>query len=487
MRNKIIVAATTAALLGVATWIALPSASASTVADPYFPDDGNPGVDVLHYDVAIGWDKGVLSGDTTLTIKATAKLPEFHLDLSGLTVSAVDVDGRAAKFRREGAHELVITPAKAIVKGAQFKTRIRYGGKPTGEGWHVYPNGGALALGEPHSATSWYPADDHPSDKATFHLTATVPDGWTAIGNGEPEPVRTAKGKTVFRWNEDRPVATYLTTVAIDKFTVRRSKMPDGTPMLFAYGDGIDPRPESEAAVPKIIKLFSKLFGPYPFASVGAIAVNGVEAGNVPQAIETQRRPTFQGGFFDVSLSHELAHQWFGNNVSFTDWRDGCIAECFAQYANQLWEEAEYDSDLDNFFYAAMLRQSLDDPDFWSVRLYDPGPGRELHPALYDKGSMMLHALRRMVGDDAFFGTLKRWQRDHRDGNASFPDFEKLAAQVSGKNLTGFFAEWAHSTTEPSDANLRPGSLAGVQPLPSDDDSDGPGRPDEPEIKTPRK
>jgi len=489
MRNKIIVAATTAALLGVATWITLPSASASTVADPYFPDDGNRGLDVQHYDVSIGYDAGVLTGDATLTVKATTKLSEFHLDLSGLTVSAVEVDGRAAKFRREAAHELVITPAQAIAEGAPFKTRVRYAGKPTGEGWYTYPNGGAVALGEPHSATSWYPADDHPSDKATFRLTATVPDGWTAIGNGEPETPRKDKGRTTFRWTEDRPVATYLTTVAIDKFTVRRSKMPDGTPMLFAYGAGIDPAPDEEAHVPKIIKIFSERFGPYPFGSVGAIAINPVDGEVAPQALETQRRPTFQSGFFDLSLSHELAHQWFGDNVSFSDWRDGCIAECFAQYASQLYDEAENGSDLDGFFYAAMLRQSIDDPDFWSTKLYDPGAGKQLHPALYDKGSMMLHALRRMVGDRAFFGTLKRWQRDHRDGNASFLDFEKLAAQVSGKNLTSFFAEWAHGTAKPSEENLRPGSLAGVDPLPEDppSDSDRGDQSDRVDINKPKK
>jgi aminopeptidase N len=145
--SKIIVAATTAALLGVATWIALPSASASTVADPYFPDNGNPGLDVQHYDVSIGYNASTLTGVATLTVKATAKLSEFHLDLSGLTVSAVDVDDCAAKFRRDGAHELVIIPARVIAEGAQFKTRVRYAGEPTGEGWYTYPNGAAVELG----------------------------------------------------------------------------------------------------------------------------------------------------------------------------------------------------------------------------------------------------------------------------------------------------------------------------------------------------
>ncbi|MCO8303445.1 M1 family aminopeptidase, partial [Streptomyces sp. RKCA744] len=143
-------------------------------------------------------------------------------------------------------------------------------------------------------------------------------------------------------------------------------------------------------------------------------------------------------------------------------WRDGCLAECFAQYANQLWEEEKAGADLDNGFYRAMLEDSEADPGFWSTRLYDPGKGRELHEALYNKGSMMLHALRRTVGDQAFFDTLRRWQRDHRYGNASWAQFEALAQEVSGENLTGFFGAWAHGTTVPPKKYLLPGSLGSL-------------------------
>jgi hypothetical protein len=114
-------------------------------------------------------------------------------------------------------------------------------------------------------------------------------------------------------------VATYLTTVAIDKFTDRRSTMPDGTPMLFAYGAGIDPALGEDAYIPKIINVFSERFGSYPFGSVEAMAINPVDGEVAPQALERQRRHTFRGSFFDISLSHELAHQWFGDNVSFSD------------------------------------------------------------------------------------------------------------------------------------------------------------------------
>ncbi|MYW04295.1 M1 family metallopeptidase [Streptomyces sp. SID3343] len=449
---------------------AVPSSAAarsdgSGVGDPYFPDDGNRGYDVSDYDVRVAYDPARpdhLTGDTVVTATATGRLDRFNLDLDGFEVASVTVDGtRAKSFSRSGAHELVVTPARRIAKGARFAIRVRYSGKPVGESWHRLAGGGVNVTGEPHSATAWYPANDHPSDKATFRLSATVPDAWTVIGNGRPgRTTSPAKGQKTFRWYEDKPLATYLSTIAIDKFTVHTSQLADGTPVVNAYSPGTVIDPASEALLPDVIGFLASKFGPYPFSSAGGIVVsdNGGPGGG-PLALETQSRPTYTGMMFDSSMVHEIAHQWFGNSVSFSDWRDGCLAECFAQYANQLWDENS-GADLDTGFYPAMVEQSKANPDFWKVRLYNPGPGKELDSALYDKGSMMLHALRRTVGDTAFFATLRRWQEEHRYGNASWPQFEALAKKVSARpDLNGFFEAWVHGTTVPEHKYLYPGSL----------------------------
>ncbi|MFJ8787937.1 M1 family metallopeptidase [Streptomyces sp. NPDC102462] len=446
---------------------ALPAAAAPGAGDPYYPDDGNSGYDVTEYDVQVSYDPARprhLAGDTTVRAVATQDLDRFNLDLEGFQVSSVTVDGRPARaVTREGAHELVVTPARPLAKNASFAVRVRYFGEPVGESWHTLADGGANVTGEPHAATAWYPANDHPSDKATFRLTATVPDGWTVVGNGRPGATTTGRGTTTFRWYEDRPMATYLSTIAIDRFTVRASELSDGTPVIHAYSPGARVDPEAEALLPEVIDVLAAKFGPYPFSSAGAIVINGDDGGG-PIALETQSRPTYHGGFFDASMVHENAHQWFGDSVSVSDWRDTCLAECFAQYAVQLWYEEKDGFDLDHGFYRSMVEESTTDPDFWTTKLYDAGRGRELSYALYGKGSMMLHALRRTVGDPAFFGTLKRWQRDHRYGNASWPQFEALAEEVSGKDLTGFFAAWAHGTTAPQKKYLFPGSLGSLAP-----------------------
>ncbi|MHA6757855.1 M1 family metallopeptidase [Streptacidiphilus sp. PAMC 29251] len=431
------------------------------IGDPYFPLDGNGGYRVSDYNVHITYDPAkpeFLAGDTTVTATATQTLSRFDLDLEGFDVTAVTVDGLPArKIAWSDPHELVITPRVPVPKGSPMRVRVVYAGKPVGASWHLLQNGGVDVTGEPHSATAWYPVNDHPSDKATFHLTATVPDGWTAIGDGLPGRTTENKGWKTFRWNEEHPMTSYASTVAIDKFTVHTSKLADGTPVINAYGTNTDIVPDSEAVLPKIMKVLTADFGPYPFESTGSIVVNAALSGG-SLALETQTKPTYDEAFYDASASHELAHEWFGDSVSFSDWRDGCIAECFAQYATQLWYEADLGADL-NQDYLDQIAQYKDTPTFWNVKLYDPGADQPLAEGLYDKGPLMLQALRATVGDDLFFTTLRTWTATYKYANASWPDFERLAQQVSGKDLTGFFQAWAHSTTIPPDQYLYPGAL----------------------------
>lgn len=433
-----------------------------SLGDPYYPDDGNSGYDVRHYDVHLTYDPAHpdhLEGNTTITAHATGDLRRFHLDLTGFDVTSVTVDGTpTGSIAREGAHELVVTPVTPVQADSNFTVRVRYAGDPVGEGWHRLDDGGADAVGEPHVATSWFPANDHPSDKATMSLTATVPDGWSVVGNGRPGPVtHDGQGRTTYRWREDRPMVTYASTVAIDRFTVHRGHLSDGTPVINAYSPGALIDPDAEAQQNEIIEFLASLFGPYPYSSAGAVVMMG-RHGNIP-AMETQSRPTYDYALFDVAIAHEMAHQWFGDSVSISDWRDGCVSECFAEYAQWLWYEHQGD-DIDGDYYLPSVDEALRTPEFWDVPLYDPGAGKELDSALYERGPLMLHALRRTIGDETFFALLKRWQSDHRYGNASLPQFERLAGKMSGTNLTGFFHAWNHSTKAPPPKYLYPGTLS---------------------------
>jgi aminopeptidase N len=426
--------------------------------DPYYPTDGNGGYDVDGYQVSITYqpDGKHLDGDTTITARATMPLARFNLDLSGLTVHSIEVNGQPARFDRTGRHELVVTPETSVNAGAAFTTRVRYDGVPElfdeqgigAGGWYADSSGAAFALGQPHSASAWYPANDTPRDKATFALTARVPDGWTVVSNGVDEPPTSADGWTTFRWRLDEPVATYLTTIAIDHFRVVRSQVGNGTPVIDAYAPGTDAVKPAEDRLPEIIDFLSGKFGAYPFEAAGGIFVRG-ETG---YALEVQTRPVYSPQPGLTTIVHENAHQWFGDYVSVTNWADICLNECFASYAEWMWSEAKDGADLDRLYRQAVNRVRFGD------LLYDMGAGREF-TGVYSKGPVALHALRRQIGDAAFDQVLKGWPQRHRDGNATWPQFEAYVAEVSGQHLDGFFQAWFHSTTKPADQYLWPGSL----------------------------
>jgi aminopeptidase N len=434
---------------------------ADGAGDAYYPTDGNGGYDALDYHVSISYDPPTkkLDGDTEMTATATADLSKFNLDLRGYTIASVEVDSKPATVDRTGEHELVIAPAATVAKGQQFHTRVRYSGVPEHaedgtlgvNGWQIAKSGGAFVAGEPHSATSWYPSNDTPKDKATFRLTARVPDGWSVISNGVEEPSTSDGGWTTFNWVEKNRIATYLTTVGIDKWTFERSTLPNGTPLVNVYAPGAEGKKQIDTRLPEILEFLSSKFGPYPQSAAGSIWINE----SIGFSLETQTRPIYASWAELTVVVHENAHQWFGDSVSVASWADICLNECFASYAQWLWDEAKEHKNLDDQYRTQVARAT---DRFWNRKLYDMGAGKEF-TAVYDKGALAMHALRRQIGDDAFNQVLKGWTEKHKDGNASWPEFEQFVADTAKQDLRAFFDAWFRGDKKPTDEFLYPGSL----------------------------
>jgi len=435
------------------------TAGARTAGDPYYPASGNGGYDASNYVVAITYDPKShhLDGDTTITAKAAQNLAEFSLDLDGLDVRTVTVDGRAAKTQRDGG-KLVISPADAVAKGSTFTIEVQYAGVPNpiksaklgSEGWQVSSSGGAFVAGEPHSASTWYPVNDTPTDKAAFHLAAKVPDGWSVISNGVQGRNESKDGWTTYRWDEPDPIAPYLTTVGIDHWTMTTGKLADGTPLVSAFAPGTEDKKALEDRLPEILDFLSSKFGKYPQDAAGGIFL----ADKISFSLETQTRPIYAQWTDLSTIVHENAHQWWGDSVSVQHWKDVCLNECFASYAQWLWAEAKEGANLDDNYRKWVQKGQ----QVFAGKLYDMGAGNEFK-AVYTKGPMALHALRRTIGDDAFFQILKTWPALHRDGNATWPQFESYAEQITGKDLKGFFDAWFRGATQPADQYLWPGTL----------------------------
>jgi aminopeptidase N len=435
---------------------------AQGIGDPYYPSDGNPGYDVSDYSVTTAYDPASAWFHSTTRVRATATSARgrFDLDLStGLTVRSVRVNGQPARFSRVYPHELVITPPTPLATGDPMDVVVAYAG-PVGSsgpisGWQPLGGGAGMMAGEPHSCAFWYPCNDHPSDKATFHLVATVPAAFTVISNGLEGTTTTAgsgsSATATYRWNLDVPTTTYETTILIDRLTVRRSTLADGTPVVDAYSPGALGQMAREAKLPAILDVLSSRFGPYPAPAAGGLFVDA----QVGFSLETFTRPVYSAKVGLLTIVHENAHQWWGDNVSIQRWKDICFNECMASYAPYLWLE-ERGLDLDSHY-----RATIDDVDF-NAPLYDMGSGHEFdYDGVYEKGSYFVHALRRKVGDDsAFFGALQGIQADFGGKNISMMQFRDELSRRTGVNLTSFWQEWVLSTGKPSEQNLYPGSLS---------------------------
>ena len=197
------------------------------VGDPYWPRDGNGGYDVDHYDLDVRYRPGTgrLSGVATISARSTQALSRFNLDLAGLRVDDVTVDGRPARWDRRG-QELRITPRRPVADDTDFVVAVTYAGRPgragrsrLDEGWIPLPDG-AIVAGEPHSATSWFPVNDHPTDRARYTFRVRVPAALSVVANGRLEGTEEHGRTTTWTWRAHEPMASYLTTVGIGDYDV---------------------------------------------------------------------------------------------------------------------------------------------------------------------------------------------------------------------------------------------------------------------------
>jgi hypothetical protein len=223
------------------------------LGDAYFPLDGNGGYDVRHYllDFSYDPDTDVLDGVATIRARATQNLSSFNLDLVGMTVESITIDGQPATWSRD-AGELTVTPQRGLLDGRTFTAKISYSGVPEpvvdvfGISGVFHTDDGMMIVGEPHVAATWFPANDHPTDKAAFTFRVSVPAGLEVVANGKLVGKRTRGGSTTWTWDAREPMATYLATANVGEFDVRAYKKRG-----IRYWDAIDPDLLAPAAEPR--------------------------------------------------------------------------------------------------------------------------------------------------------------------------------------------------------------------------------------------
>ena len=460
-------------------------AGAAGIGDEYYPTYGNGGYDVRRYHLDVTYDPAtdVLDGLAEIQATATQSLCSFNLDLVGMTVRSIEVNDARALWSRTD-HELTVTPRHPIKRGDRFDVEVKYDGVPhefvilippdfeLRTGFMATPDGATVA-GQPEVAAGWFPVNDHPLDKALYSFDVTVPQGYEVVGNGFLTDLYSSSGWTTYEWDAREPMASYLATIDIGYWDVREWRTDDKLPVYDAIDSAITGglRAVIESSLARqgeILDVLSEAFGPYPYSTVGAIVDN---QDDLFFALETQTRPVYSKYFWldgdgnpvnaDWVVVHELAHQWFGDDIALARWQDIWLNEGFATYAEWMWAEYEGEATTQEIFLATYEDIPADDP-FWDVVIGDPTVEFLFDNAVYFRGAMTVQALRNEVGDDAFWRIVRKWAAQ-RDEHGTTPEFIALAERISGQQLDDLFDVWLFTGEKPAS----PGAAAATRQAPA--------------------
>jgi aminopeptidase N len=441
--------------------------------DPYYPRKGDPHFDALHYWLNLSWDRHVrlLTGKATIRFRVARATKSIVLDLGHpMRVRSIRLDGKLRTATHPGNHLVISSGAQA--RGSRHYLRIRYRGTPKPikapthrtdfdqVGWKITHNGSAWTMQEPFGALTWYPVNDHPSDKAYYNATIHANGGFVGVFNGKLTARTHHFRVTTTHFRLHYPTASYLVTIAIGAYRLIRDTGPHGLPISYWVLKHTHKHLGVLRQTPAMVRWLEKQIGRYPFNRLGVMLVQS------RSAMETQTLVTlgnrlfrYPGQLARFDLLHEYAHQWYGDTVTPDNWLDLWMNESFAMYLQIVYEK----SHSVKFHWWSYLRTH----DKYYRQHHGP-PGAYFKGdfgggSVYYCGALMLRQLKNKIGDKAFANVLRAWPQRHPFSNHDRRDWIRFLNHQTGLRLGHWVTRWLMSKHTPPLQSGLPGSSAPVR------------------------
>jgi aminopeptidase N len=398
----------------------------------------------------------MISCQQRLSIMTLQDADTIELDAVELQVEKISAAGRF-DFRNLD-DKIIVKLGRTLKEGSKIEIYISYTAKPRKGFYFVGPDKyytgkyqEAWTQGETTEARYWFPCIDHPRVKFSSEISVIVPIGFTAISNGKLLNVEKQNEKQKYRWYETNPHPAYLTSVVVGKYT----EIKDGK-NLYYY---VPPEKKQDAArsfehTSEIVRFFEEYLGTnYPYEKYSQVTVQDFVYGGMENSscttltLDTLHDEKAHIDFTsDYLISHELAHQWFGDLVTCSDWQHIWLNEGFATYCEALYWEASRGKDEFQYFVLQIADDYLEEAKTRYTRpivtkVYKH-PDDLFDRHTYEKGGCVLHMMRYLVGDKYFRRSLKTYLQRFAKGNAETDDLRKVFELETSKSLQHFFDQW---------------------------------------------
>ena len=414
-------------------------------------------------------DQRQVRGEVTEKIATLREnVSELKLDSVGLDIDSVTLDGKSAKFSVT-SNDLIVMLARPAAVGDKHEIQIRYQGKPKKGLYFILPDKNyprqpdeIWTQGEAEDTRDYIPLYDYPNDRTTSEMLVTVPAAWITVSNGQLLGVKTeTDGQKTWDWKQSQPLSTYLISVVAGDF-VERDDSWRGITLRYAVPRGEESKIEPTFGETKeMLDLFSSKLGvPYPWAQYAQTALDDFVAEGMENTSATSisthtlvnpalAREDREGS--DTVISHELAHQWFGDLVTCKDWGNLWLNEGFADFFERVWSEHRFGTDQSDFDFWRDQNQWVRQTRLFPVPIVsrDFQDSTEYQDNIYDKAGWVLRMLRVKLGDEPFFRALHHYLDANRGQNVVTADLQKAIEQATSVDVDKFFEQWVYGAGAP--------------------------------------